>query len=115
MHTRVPSVTPPACARGTGVPAQVAKSQIGFFKFICLPFYDLVADLVDPSMQPHYQLLLNRDTWQAQLDSTKESAESSRTNTSVILAAATSAPATAAPATPLPPTDALANAPAHAC
>ena len=29
----------------------MAKSQVGFFSFICLPFFAVVADLVDPDWQ----------------------------------------------------------------
>eukprot|EP00966_Prymnesium_polylepis_P317843 7342629-Prymnesium_polylepis.2 len=37
--------------------------QIGFFKFICLPFYDLVADLASPDMEPIASLHENYDYW----------------------------------------------------
>jgi len=43
--------------------SSIASSQIGFFKFICLPFYDLVADLASPDMEPIASLHENYDYW----------------------------------------------------
>ncbi|EGB04789.1 hypothetical protein AURANDRAFT_55037, partial [Aureococcus anophagefferens] len=40
----------PLCDRAKDV--DVARSQIGFFKFVCLPFYKVVFDLLDPDMAP---------------------------------------------------------------
>ena len=34
------------------VDTNVAKTQLGFFRYICLPFYTAVADLIDPQMTP---------------------------------------------------------------
>lgn len=41
----------------------VAKSQIGFFNFVALPFYKVVADLVKPDMVPYETLQENMKTW----------------------------------------------------
>ena len=42
----------------------VAKSQVGCFSFICMPFYSVVADLVDPDMLPLSRLKQNLRYWQ---------------------------------------------------
>ena len=52
----------PLCDRQTDV--DVAKSQVGFFSFICMPFYTVVADLVDPDMLPLSRLKQNLRSWQ---------------------------------------------------
>jgi hypothetical protein len=52
----------PLCDRQTDV--DVAKSQVGFFSFICMPFYAVVADLVDPDMLPLSRLKQNLRYWQ---------------------------------------------------
>jgi len=52
----------PLCDRQTDV--DVAKSQVGFFSFICMPFYSVVADLVDPDMLPLSRLKQNLRYWQ---------------------------------------------------
>ena len=59
----------PLCDRNTDV--DIAKSQVGFFKFICLPFYAAVADLVDPNMQPIKRLQDNLRFWQGKKASEK--------------------------------------------
>ena len=41
----------------------IAKSQVGFFQFVCLPFFEQVADLVDPEMVPFAQLKQNFQAW----------------------------------------------------
>ena len=41
----------------------IARSQIGFFQFVCNPFYELVADLVEPEMKPYKQLQANFSGW----------------------------------------------------
>jgi len=41
----------------------LAKSQIGFFQFICIPFYSAIADLVGPNMHSFMQLQDNYRTW----------------------------------------------------
>ena len=41
----------------------IARSQIGFFQFVCNPFYELVADLVEPEMKPYTQLQANFCSW----------------------------------------------------
>ena len=52
----------PLCDRQTDV--DVAKSQVGFFSFICMPFYTVVADLVDPDILPLSRLKQNLRYWQ---------------------------------------------------
>ncbi|KAL1516026.1 hypothetical protein AB1Y20_002639 [Prymnesium parvum] len=42
----------------------VAKSQIGFFRFLCIPFYSAIADLVDPHMLPFSRIKENFRAWQ---------------------------------------------------
>jgi hypothetical protein len=37
--------------------------QIGFFNFVCSPFYSVVADLVDPGMLPWQRLQANQKEW----------------------------------------------------
>ena len=51
----------PLCDRE--VDTDLAGSQLGFFQFICNPFYELMADLVDPNMPPYAQLKSNFATW----------------------------------------------------
>ena len=41
----------------------IAKSQVGFFQFVCLPFFEQVADLVDPDMIPFMTLKQNCQSW----------------------------------------------------
>ena len=41
----------------------IAKSQMGFFKFICIPLFSVVADLVDPEMVPWVRLRKNMAMW----------------------------------------------------
>ena len=55
----------PLCDRERDV--NVPKSQVGFFKFICVPFYSTVADLVEPNMAPYQQLNENLRRWQEQV------------------------------------------------
>jgi len=52
----------PLCDREKDV--DVAKSQVGFFSFICLPFFAVVADLVDPDWQLLARLRQNLRYWQ---------------------------------------------------
>jgi len=49
----------------------IAKSQVGFFQFICIPFFSMVADLVDPDMPPYLQLQENFRQWQKLLEDEK--------------------------------------------
>ena len=51
----------PLCDRE--VDTDLAGTQVGFFQFICNPFYELVADLIDPDMPPYAQLQSNFATW----------------------------------------------------
>ena len=44
----------------------IAKSQIGFFQFVCNPFFEQVADLVDPEMVPYLNLKSNFGNWKTQ-------------------------------------------------
>ena len=45
--------------KDTNIPTQ----QLGYFKFACMPFYSLVADLVDPNMLPLRRLNENLFQW----------------------------------------------------
>ena len=44
--------------------ANVAESQVAFFRFICIPFYSCLADLVDPQMLPWLHAQANLVHWQ---------------------------------------------------
>ena len=57
------STLSPLCDRkkDTNIP----KSQIGFFNFVCKPFYAVVADLIDPAMLPWQRVEANLSDWQA--------------------------------------------------
>ena len=41
-----------------------AQSQVGFFKFACIPLYSIMADLVDPLMQPWLNMQENLKYWE---------------------------------------------------
>ena len=78
----------PLCDRQADT--DVPKSQIGFFKFVCIPFYSVVADLVDPAMLPWLRVQANLQTWQlnggtfkTKLRATGQAAVLSRSITSV--------------------------------
>jgi len=43
--------------------SNVPMSQIGFFEYICVPFYSIVADLVDPTMLPWVRVQANLQSW----------------------------------------------------
>jgi len=45
----------------------IAKSQLGFFRFICVPLYEAIADLIEPKMVPWIQLNDNLRTWRSKL------------------------------------------------
>jgi len=60
----------PLCSRETD--NNIAKSQIGFFQFICSPFFEVVGDLVDPAMPPLQQMHSNFAEWKRQVEGTKE-------------------------------------------
>jgi len=51
----------PLCDRDKD--SNVPKSQIGFFNFICVPFYSIVADLIDPTMLPWLRVQANLQEW----------------------------------------------------
>jgi len=61
LERRIGVALSPLCDRQTDM--DVAQSQVGFFKFICLPFYSVVADLVDPNMLPWLRVQANLQTW----------------------------------------------------
>jgi ankyrin repeat protein len=44
----------------------IPKSQIGFFRFICMPLFSVVADLVDPQMVPWQRMKANLAEWERQ-------------------------------------------------
>jgi len=54
--------TSPLCDRERDL--NIAQSQMGFFQFICSPFLKVVADLLEPEMEPHAQLQANFKQWQ---------------------------------------------------
>ena len=59
----------PLCDRYTD--SNVPESQIGFFKFICVPFYSIVADLIDPTMLPWLRVQANLQAWEEELEAEK--------------------------------------------
>ena len=44
--------------------------QAGFFQYICVPFYKVLADLVDPEMEPFRQLKANQEVWKSRQQKT---------------------------------------------
>jgi len=52
----------PLCDRHTD--CDVPESQVGFFKFICVPFYSIVADLIDPTMLPWLRVQAHLTAWE---------------------------------------------------
>jgi hypothetical protein len=54
--------TSPLCDRERD--RNIPQSQMGFFQFICNPYFKVVADLVEPDMAPHAQLQDNFRQWQ---------------------------------------------------
>jgi len=54
--------TSPLCDRERD--RNIAQSQMGFFQFICSPFLKVVADLLEPEMEPQAQLQANFKQWQ---------------------------------------------------
>ena len=59
----------PLCDRDTD--SNVPESQIGFFKYICVPFYSIVADLIDPTMLPWLRVEANLQAWGEELEAEK--------------------------------------------
>ena len=62
----------PLCDRN--VDSNIAKSQIGFFQFMCNPFYEQVADLLDPDCPPILQLAKNFKEWKQRASKQAEAA-----------------------------------------
>ena len=56
----------PLCDRERDV--NLPKSQLGFFQFICVPFFQVVSDLIDPTMVPFQQLKANQAKWKQEQD-----------------------------------------------
>jgi hypothetical protein len=52
----------PLCDRDKD--SNVPESQIGFFRHICVPFYSIVADLIDPTMLPWLRVQENLHSWE---------------------------------------------------
>jgi hypothetical protein len=52
----------PLCDRDKD--CDVPKSQVGFFTFVCVPFYSIVADLIDPIMLPWQRVQDNLQAWE---------------------------------------------------
>ena len=63
-HRRLAALRP-----GQGL--QRPESQIGFFNFICVPFYSIVADLIDPTMLPWLRVEANLQAWGEELEAEK--------------------------------------------
>eukprot|EP00900_Chrysochromulina_parva_P024152 jgi/Chrpa1/6370/Chrysochromulina_OHIO_Genome00016442-RA len=59
----------PLCDRDKD--SNVPESQIGFFKYICVPFYSIVADLIDPTMLPWLRVEANLQAWGEELEAEK--------------------------------------------
>ena len=55
----------------------IPKSQVAFFNFICVPFYTVVADLVEPEMTPWLHVQHNLNEWRNRLHEHEASAEGS--------------------------------------
>ena len=53
------------CNRETD--CDVPKAQVGFFRFVCLPFFRAVGELVGQHLPPFVQLRANFDHWQQQV------------------------------------------------
>jgi len=51
----------PMCDRA--VDTDVVKSQIGFLQFVCIPFFKVMADLVDPRLEPYRNCQENFWQW----------------------------------------------------
>ena len=49
----------------------VAKSQLGFLNYICIPFYSIVADLISPDMPPWERLKENLAHWRREAKATQ--------------------------------------------
>ena len=60
----------PLCDRYTG--SNVPESQIGFFIYICVPFYSIVADLIDPTMLPWLRVQENLHSWELENSALKD-------------------------------------------
>jgi len=50
----------------------IAKSQVGFIKFVCLPFYEVLGELVAPDFQPLGSVLSNQQHWQREIEKDME-------------------------------------------
>jgi len=59
----------PLCDREKDV--NIPKQQIGFFQFVCNPFFRAVAQLVDPQMKPYHRLLENHWEWHRQTETSQ--------------------------------------------
>ena len=63
----------PLCDRDKDT--DIARSQIGFFKFVCLPFYKPVFDLLNPEMPPAINCRDNFWRWLNQKDAREQDKE----------------------------------------
>ena len=50
----------------------IPQSQLGFFQFVCIPYFKVVADLIDPKMVPYTQLEANFKEWQSRKEHTAQ-------------------------------------------
>ena len=60
----------PLCDRDKD--SNVPESQVGFFKHICVPFYSIVADLIDPTMLPWLRVQENLHSWELENSALKD-------------------------------------------
>jgi len=52
--------------------SSIAKAQVGFLKFVCLPYYEIIGELVTPNFPPLESLLSNQTHWQEEVREMEE-------------------------------------------
>ena len=83
--------------------SNVAQSQVGFFQFVCIPFYEVVADLIDPNMVPYANLLVNLQGWKDRIAKPAPAAAPAPAQDQTLAAAPSAAPTQEpAPTAPAP-------------
>jgi hypothetical protein len=93
----------PLCDRDKD--SNVPESQIGFFRHICVPFYSIVADLIDPTMLPWLRVQENLHSWELEnsalkdkLRATQQQQQQASSARTVLIDALRARPPPAAPA-----------------
>jgi len=93
----------PLCDRDKD--SNVPESQVGFFKHICVPFYSIVADLIDPTMLPWLRVQENLHSWELEnsalkdkLRATQQQQQEASSARTVLIDALRARPPPAAPA-----------------